>query len=70
MISHGIKSNTHFGWWSLQKSKVGDVQNAEFSFICQIFSRALEVFIKSFQPWSYSPKNRLSKTGKDWILPN
>ena len=65
MIWHGIKSNPHLGWWTLQKYKVGDVQNVDFFSILQSFSRALKVFIKLFQPWPYSAKNRLFKAEKD-----
>ena len=37
--------------------------------VLQIFSRALKIFLKSFQPWYYSAKNRLFKARKDWALP-
>ena len=32
MTCHGIKSNPHLGWWTLQKYKVEDVQNVDFFF--------------------------------------
>ena len=40
-----------FRGWSLQEYKFGDFQNVDFFFIFQIFSRALKVFIKPFQPF-------------------
>ena len=36
-----------------------------FFSMLQSFSRALKVFIKLFQPWPYSAKNRLFKAEKD-----
>ena len=51
MIFHGLKSNFHLEWWSLQKYKFGDFQNVD------IFSRVLKDIIKSFQPWCCSVKN-------------
>ena len=47
-----------FRGWSLQEYNFGDVQNVDFFFIFQIFSRAFKVFIKPFHPWSYSAKNQ------------
>ena len=32
MICHGIKSNAHPEWWSLEKYKFGDVQKVVISY--------------------------------------
>ena len=56
MICHGIQSNAHLEWWSLQKYKFGDVQNVDYFFIFQIFSRAFKEFIKSSNLGATQPK--------------
>ena len=37
MICHGIKSNAHLEWWSLQKYKFGDVQNVDVILYLRFF---------------------------------